>query len=119
MSYCHNHNPQSIYSQIAQLRKNKIRSIVSVARRANGEYAIQLKNIKLTETDISKYYTSDLIESTVTIGGESSGIIVINNEQLTNDNEAGAWYTIDGRRLTSKPAKTGLYIHNGKKVVIE
>jgi len=86
---------------------------------ANGEYAIQLKNMKLTETDISKYYTSDLIESTVTIGGESSGIIVINNEQLTNDNEAGVYYTIDGRRLTSKPAKSGLYIKNGKKVVIK
>ena len=102
-----------------RLRKNKIRSIVSVARRANGEYAIQLKNIKLTETDISKYYTSDLIESTVTIGGESSGIIVINNEQLTNDNEAGVYYAIDGRRLTSKPAKSGLYIKNGKKVVMK
>lgn len=86
---------------------------------ANGEYTIQLKNMKLTETDISKYYTSDLIESTVTIGGESSGIIVINNEQLTNDNEAGVYYTIDGKRLTSKPAKSGLYIKNGKKVVIK
>ena len=87
---------------------------------ANGDHAIQLKNMKLTETDISKYYTSDLIESTVTIeGGATTGIIAIDNDQLTNANEAGAWYTIDGRRLTSRPAKAGLYIHNGKKVVIE
>ena len=87
---------------------------------ANGDHAIQLKNMKLTETDISKYYTSDLIESTVTIeGGATMGIIAIDNDQLTNTNEAGAWYTIDGRRLTSRPAKAGLYIHNGKKVVIK
>ena len=87
---------------------------------ANGDHAIQLKNMKLTETDISKYYTSDLIESTVTIeGGATTGIIAIDNDQLTNANEAGAWYTIDGKRLTSKPAKAGLYIKNGKKVVIK
>jgi hypothetical protein len=87
---------------------------------SSGDHAIQLKNMKLTETDISKYYTSDLIESTVTIeGGATTGIIAIDNDQLTNANEAGAWYTIDGRRLTSKPAKSGLYIKNGKKVVIK
>ena len=31
---------------------------------------------------------------------------------------AGAWYTINGVRLSSKPTKKGLYIHNGRKVVI-
>jgi hypothetical protein len=29
------------------------------------------------------------------------------------------WYTIDGRRLSSKPTHKGLYIVNGKKVVIK
>lgn len=28
-----------------------------------------------------------------------------------------AWYTIDGQRLTGKPARKGLYIHGGRKVV--
>ena len=28
-----------------------------------------------------------------------------------------AWYTLDGRRLGGKPTKSGLYIHNGKKVL--
>ena len=35
---------------------------------ADGDYPILLKDMKLTETDISKYYTADLIETTVTIG---------------------------------------------------
>ncbi len=30
-----------------------------------------------------------------------------------------AWYTLDGRKLTGKPALKGIYIFNGKKVVVE
>ncbi len=30
-----------------------------------------------------------------------------------------AWYTLDGRKLSGKPTKAGLYIVNGKKVVIK
>ena len=33
--------------------------------------------------------------------------------------QAGAWYTLDGRKLDGKPAKKGVYILNGKKVVIK
>ena len=29
------------------------------------------------------------------------------------------WYTIDGRRLTGRPAQKGLYIHNGRKEVLK
>jgi len=35
------------------------------------------------------------------------------------DTAEGAWYTIDGRRLSGKPVKAGLYIQNGKKVSIK
>jgi hypothetical protein len=30
-----------------------------------------------------------------------------------------AWHALDGRRLAGKPTRKGLYIHNGKKVVIK
>ena len=33
--------------------------------------------------------------------------------------QAGAWYTLDGRKLDGKPAKKGVYINNGVKVVIK
>ena len=29
------------------------------------------------------------------------------------------WYTLDGRQLSGKPTQRGLYIINGKKVVIK
>ena len=47
--------------------------------------------------------------------GETSGIMTTN---LTNDtNSVGAWYDLQGRKVT-KPTK-GLYIVNGRKVVIK
>ena len=32
--------------------------------------------------------------------------------------DKGAWYTIDGRRVAA-PTQRGLYIHNGKKVIVK
>ena len=39
----------------------------------------------------------------------------VENEQLTDDN----WYTIDGRKLPAQPVEKGVYIVNGKKVIIK
>ena len=52
-------------------------------------------------------------------GEEASDIVAIDNSQLTIHNEADAWYTVNGVKLSGKPTKKGLYIHNGKKVVIK
>ena len=49
---------------------------------------------------------------------DPDGIKAIDNGQLTIDNE-GAWFDLSGRKLGSKPAKPGLYIQGGKKVVIK
>jgi hypothetical protein len=48
--------------------------------------------------------------------GDFTGIRLTENGQLTIDD--GVWYTIDGRKLQQKPAKSGLYIKNGKTVVV-
>ena len=59
------------------------------------------------------------------VGGET-GIISMDNGQWTMDNgrwtmdnEAGAWYDLSGRKLDGKPAQKGVYINNGRKVIIE
>ena len=46
---------------------------------------------------------------------EATGIRSIDNEQLTN----GDWYTIDGVKLNGKPTEKGIYIVNGRKVVVK
>ena len=45
-----------------------------------------------------------------------TGINIIDNNQKTQDN---AWYSLDGRKLNDKPTQKGIYINNGKKVVIK
>jgi len=34
-------------------------------------------------------------------------------------NESGAWYTLDGRKLSGKPATKGIFIRNNKKVLVK
>lgn len=50
---------------------------------------------------------------TIVIDDEATGI---DSMMLTTDD--GAWYSIDGRRLNGRPAAKGLYIHQGRKIVI-
>ena len=47
-------------------------------------------------------------------GGEETGVITVQS-QLVND---GAWYDLNGRRLSMKPILKGVYVNNGNKVVI-
>ena len=48
--------------------------------------------------------------------GDDTGI---ENIEYTIDSQSGAWYTLDGRRLSSKPTKKGLYLQSGKKIVVK
>lgn len=48
---------------------------------------------------------------------EPTGIKTIDNGEPTVDN--GAWYTIDGTRLQGEPTMKGIYIKNGKKIVVK
>ena len=49
---------------------------------------------------------------------EETGIVSVSKES-GSEGVVGAWYTLDGVKLVGKPTKKGLYIHNGKKVVIK
>ena len=64
-------------------------------------------------------------------GGGTSGArllsIVIDDNPTAIDNvqwsmvngQSDSWYTLDGRKLSGKPTKKGLYIYNGKKTVVK
>ena len=45
------------------------------------------------------------------------GIIDTNTGEVRFDSDA--WYSTDGRRLNGKPAQKGVYINNGKKIIIK
>ena len=51
-------------------------------------------------------------------GNSTTGIISI-AEEPASQGAATGWYTLDGRRLSGKPTQKGIYINDGKKVVIK
>ena len=51
-------------------------------------------------------------------GDEQTGIVSISKES-GSQGVANGWYTLDGRRLQGKPMKSGVYINNGRKIVIK
>lgn len=48
--------------------------------------------------------------------GNDTGIKGIENRDTTGDSY---WYTLDGRRLSGEPTKSGLYINKGRKVIVK
>ena len=55
----------------------------------------------------------------ISISGDlGEGTTRIDNLNV-NDNENGEWYDLNGRKLNGKPAQKGIYIKNGKKVVVK
>lgn len=85
---------------------------VSIGELADGEYPVTLKAIKLSETDISRFYTVDEIVTTFTVES-STGVSSI----LTGQQQPAPLYDLQGRQVNA--AHKGLYIRNGKKVVVK
>ena len=55
----------------------------------------------------------------ISISGDlGEGTTRIDNLNV-NDNENGEWYDLNGRKLNGKPVQKGIYIKNGKKVVVK
>ena len=55
----------------------------------------------------------------VSASGEITGIGEIDTTTGEVSFDSEAWYTLDGIRLSGKPSTKGIYINNGKKVVIK
>ena len=50
-------------------------------------------------------------------GGDGS--TAIDSLRFLGTEEEPVWYSLDGRKLNTMPTKKGVYIKNGKKVVIK
>jgi hypothetical protein len=68
-----------------------------------------------TEEELPQSITVKLVGA----NGETTAIGTLDTKtgEMTFDSEA--WYTLDGVRLSGKPSSKGIYINNGKKVVIK
>ena len=61
---------------------------------------------------------ADVSSARMNFDGENevNGVKGVNATLGVNDD---SWYTLNGVKLSGKPTKAGLYIHNGKKVIIK
>ena len=103
------------------------------AARPGGKEVKSIGNIYLLYKD--KFYlsqTGTIPENGVYLElqaekSRSRGVLSIGDDGTTGiqqienglNLEKNGWYTLDGRRLESAPTRKGLYINNGKKVVIK
>ena len=62
----------------------------------------------------SQHAAARAVTRSIVGGNGTTGIDAIEN--VTIDNEG--WYDMQGRKLQSAPNRKGIYIHNGKKVVV-
>ncbi|MBR0076853.1 MAG: InlB B-repeat-containing protein, partial [Bacteroidales bacterium] len=59
-----------------------------------------------------------LARSLTMVFDDATGITTVHGSGFTV-NGSDAWYSLDGRRLQGKPTKSGVYVNNGKKIVIK
>ena len=73
----------------------------------------------LTRAAATDNLPQSIIVRLVSRNGETTAIGTLDTKtgELSFDSEA--WYTLDGVRLSSKPSTKGIYINNGKKIVIK
>ncbi|MBO4827499.1 MAG: fibronectin type III domain-containing protein [Prevotella sp.] len=54
---------------------------------------------------------------TLNFGDDATGIQTIDGDVRKAENDS--WFTLDGAKLSGKPTKRGVYLNNGRKVVIK
>ena len=53
------------------------------------------------------------------VGGDGSTTAIGTLDTRTGEISTGDWFDLNGRRLSGKPSQRGIYINNGKKVVVK
>jgi hypothetical protein len=78
-----------------------------------------VKNAMMTETDISRSYEADNIKSTLTVLDQTGVETVTANDERRD----GTIYTVGGllmgKKSTTSQLRKGVYIRNGKKIVVK
>lgn len=100
---------------VSQLRKhNSVKGLFWWWPEDNGNKSVTSNwwNAALYDHNTGKPYAA-FYELSKFREGDDTGISTVSSEM--NDNN---WYTLDGSRLSSKPERKGIYIHNRRKVSI-
>ena len=102
------------YTYNQETKETSPSNIIFVYDEANNCYQL-LTPLVLSRSSYNIELYSDLAQPGLLIG-TITGINALTADRLQKSE--GAWYTIGGQRV-AQPTQKGLYIHNGKKVVIK
>ncbi len=95
-----------------------INSIIMLGANNTLGYSQNNRTLRSFRAHFEVPETANVREFVLDFGDDvATGIVSIHNSQSTMHNDA--WYTIDGRKLGSKPTAKGVYVNNGKKIVIK
>ena len=71
--------------------------------------------VNLTQAAAGREVTFTMEEA----DGSTTTVKSIDMENAINNANAEGWYTIDGMKLNAAPTQKGIYINNGKKIVVK
>ena len=84
----------------------------------NGKQFVWVKNAIAVGANKAWLEISNTNARTITlVFDETTGVNAVDNGQLTIDNDG--WYDLNGRKLEGMPTRKGVYIINGRKVVVK
>ena len=107
--YAENDVPVTTESKLYVLYQNQFVKVTSGTQIPTGKNYLDLSTF--TNAGTRGFYD---------IGGANDGTSALRGVVAEGTNgKSDAWFTLQGRRLSAKPTKSGLYLHNGKKVVIK
>lgn len=85
------------------------------AKKTGNIAYMQLSSSQISNSKISMLFFDELFGETN--NGIATGISEVNEENASNGK--AEWYSIDGQKLNGVPTAKGLYIVNGKKVLVK
>ena len=86
---------------------------------SNGACLLILPKVALLTQAVVGGSTSAARTLTIDLGGDATGIEENARCTMHNAQSDGEWYDLQGRRLSGQPTQKGVYIHNGRAVVIK
>ncbi len=107
--YAENDVPATTESKLYVLYQNQFVKVTSGTQIPTGKNYLDLSTF--TNAGTRGFYN---------IGGANDGTSALRGVVAEGTNgKSDAWYTLQGRRLSTKPSAPGLYLHNGIKVVVK
>ena len=106
------------FSPFAITESNK-NEIVMLGSGSQLGYSLNTRDLKCFRAHFKVPANGATVRRFVMNTGEGTQTGICHTEITEITENADAWYSLDGRKLDGQPTKKGVYIQNGKKIVMK